>query len=296
MKRILLILSIILLSFITVNASTLDLNTKGSIDITIKYNDEEPIVGATIELYKVASLIVNEDGNIEYKYVEELSGEVFKLNELTGVVSTDSEADQVEKGIKAAKKIDYSSLTPILEGNTDSKGNVKFENLELGLYLIIQSNQVKGYTKLDPYLLTIPTSTNGEWVYDVTSLPKPEIEKLADLTIKKIWNNSTNEKLPDTIIVDILNDNELLETIVLSEENSWTLTLEDVPYSDSYSVEEKNVPAGFNVSYSQEGLFDFTIINTSKLPQTGAFTFIVPMLITFGVALIIVGFYLEKKD
>ena len=296
MKRILLILSIILLSFITVNASTLDLNTKGSIDITIKYNDEEPIVGATIELYKVASLIVNEDGNIEYKYVEELSGEVFKLNELTGVVSTDSEADQVEKGIKAAKKIDYSSLTPILEGNTDSKGNVKFENLELGLYLVIQSNQVKGYTKLDPYLLTIPTSTNGEWVYDVTSLPKPEIEKLADLTIKKIWNNSTNEKLPDTIIVDILNDNELLETIVLSEENSWTLTLEDVPYSDSYSVEEKNVPAGFNVSYSQEGLFDFTIINTSKLPQTGAFTFIVPMLITFGVALIIVGFYLEKKD
>ena len=296
MKKILLIFMIMLFGITSVKADTLDLNTKGSIDITIKYNYEETIEGANIQLFKIASLVIDENSNIAYQYVEELSGEMFQLNELTGVISTDTEDEQAEKCIKAAKKIDFSGLTPVAELTTNSSGNVKFEDLELGLYLVNQSNKVKGYTVLDPYILTIPTVEEDEWVYDITSLPKPEIEKLADLIIKKVWNNNTNEKLPESITVDILNNGDLYESITLSSEDDWTLTLEDIPYSDSYSVEEKDIPNGYTVAYSQDGLFNFTIVNTNKLPQTGTYSFVPPLLITFGTAIVLTGFYLQKKE
>lgn len=297
MKKLFSLLSIILISlvYINVNAMDFDISAKGSAKITIKYSEEEAISGAKVDLYKVADLIVNENGNIEYKYVDELSGEVFKLTDLTNVEKNDSSEDEYKKSAEAAKKIDFSKLEAIKTGVTDSNGIVEFNDLELGLYLVNQSNTVEHYTKIDPYLFTVPGYTDNEWIYDIESLPKPTIEKLDDLTITKVWNNNTNEALPESITVNIYNASELFKTVEITANNNWTITLKNVPYSTDYSVKEENIPSGYNAAYKKDAM-NFTIINTNKLPQTGAFTFIIPIFVLVGITLASIGLYLEKRN
>ena len=47
-----------------------------------------------------------------------------------------------------------------------------FSQLELGLYLVSQSVPADRYHALDPFLVTVPLSENGLWIYDIDAAPK----------------------------------------------------------------------------------------------------------------------------
>ena len=54
----------------------------------------------------------------------------------------------------------------------DADGNAAFEDLELGLYLIVQSKASNGYAPIKPFLVSLPMAENGKWNYEVDASPK----------------------------------------------------------------------------------------------------------------------------
>ena len=47
-----------------------------------------------------------------------------------------------------------------------------FCGLELGLYLIVQTEASKGYEPINPFLVSLPMAEDGKWNYAVDASPK----------------------------------------------------------------------------------------------------------------------------
>lgn len=288
MKKILsFLIMILLINFMNVNAdSIVDFNKKGSLTITLMESESsEYISGASIKVTKIASAYLDNNSNIAYEFVEELKNSNIILDDLT-------KEDLLKDILKYMEENNIELNGDI--NNTDDLGKVSFNDLDLGLYIISQENIVEGYSSIDSYLLTIPTIIDNEWVYDIDSLPKTELIKLIDVSVEKIWKNN-RISIPDSVTIELLKDEEVIDSVTLSEENEWKHVFERLPISDSYSVREKNVPKGYKVTYKQDGDYSFTVINTNKLPQTGEYTFIIPILVSLGIILIGIGLYLDKR-
>lgn len=74
------------------------------------------------------------------------------------------------------------------EGETAVPGQVKFSGLELGLYVVIETNKPDSVTKAtDPFLVSIPMTSvdKTSWLYDVIVNPKNKTE-YAGITLKKL--------------------------------------------------------------------------------------------------------------
>ena len=139
----------------------------------------------------------------------------------------------------------------------------RYSNGEIIEYTIIE-DELKGYT---------PSIDYGEYDGDNNSITTDiknnhEKEKLDDIVINKIWNDSSNEERPDSIEVIIYANGEYYTTITLSSENNWVYTLTNLDkYKNgvliNYTIEEVSVP-GYETSY--EG---YTIINNIIIPAKG---------------------------
>ena len=46
-----------------------------------------------------------------------------------------------------------------------------FRGLELGLYLIVQTEASKGYEPINPFLVSLPMAEDGKWNYAVDASP-----------------------------------------------------------------------------------------------------------------------------
>lgn len=55
-----------------------------------------------------------------------------------------------------------------------SDGSAKVEELQLGVWLVSQSEPFEGYEKMLPALISIPMEINREWIFDVEAVPKLE--------------------------------------------------------------------------------------------------------------------------
>jgi LPXTG-motif cell wall-anchored protein len=54
----------------------------------------------------------------------------------------------------------------------DDNGKALFDELELGLYLVVQYDAAEGYEKVSPFLVTVPVNINGSYIYQVDATPK----------------------------------------------------------------------------------------------------------------------------
>lgn len=291
MKRIKIILLSILMLYSTniyaLEGNTIDFNSKGSIEITLnEKTDNEKIEGAEILLYKVADA-KSENHNLMFEYIDELKSCNASLNDL----ETKSKSEDIEKCINE----NIISLKQI----TDVNGTVKYNDLDLGLYLVKQNNIVKGYSKIDSFLVMIPKIVNNKWIYDIKSTPKTDIIRVIDINVKKVWNTSTSNtndsiKLPRSIEVELLLNDKVIDTVKLSKDNNWSYTWEDLAKSEEYTIKEINVPKGYTPSYQKDNN-TFIVTNTSTLVQTGQMLWIVMLLIITGITFIIISIIYDRK-
>lgn len=291
MKRIKIILLSILIFYSTniyaLENNTIDFNSKGSIEITLsEKTDNEKIEGAEILLYKVADA-KSENHNLMFEYVDELKSCNASLNDL----ETKSKSEEIEKCINENIK----SLKQI----TDINGTVKYNDLDLGLYLVKQNNIVEGFSKIDSFLVMIPKIVNNKWIYDIKSTPKTDIIRVIDINVKKVWNTSTSNtndsiKLPRSIEVELLLNDKVIDTVKLSKDNNWSYTWEDLAKSEEYTIKEINVPKGYTPSYQKDNN-TFIVTNTSTLVQTGQMLWIVMLLIITGITFIIISIIYDRK-
>ena len=166
--------------------------------------------------------------------------------------------------------------------------------MPLGLYFVKQINTVNGYAPCTSFLVTVPNSDVNGYTYDVNASPKTDIERLADITIKKVWNTDASTKAADSVTVQLLRDRVIIETAVLSDQNNWQVIYSNMPESDVYSIVEVNVPKGFTATYSKSG-YVFTVTNTASLAQTGQLIWPIPVLAMIGLCLIAVGTIALRK-
>lgn len=291
MKKISLFLVVFLSLILNVNADTktnnlVDFNKKGSLEITLsEKEDNSKISGAEITIYKVADA-KEKDYNLVFQYVDN-----FKCSASLDNLESKELTNEINKCIDD-NTISFKKVT-----NKD--GKVTFNNLDLGLYIVKQTNKVKGYSQISPYLISIPKVLNNEWTYNIVSKPKTEILKLIDLSVNKVWNTKNSNKndknnLPSYIEVALLKDEIEIDRVLLNSANDWKYTWEDMAKSDGYSVKEVKVPKGYTVSY-QKIENGFIITNTTSLVQTGQLTYLVLIIGGLGLVLTISGILYNKK-
>lgn len=230
--------------------TTVDFNQTGSITLTLRSGSgsHQAIPGGRFTLYHVAD-------------AESLNG-ALTFSFTDGFANCGATLDDLSDSGLAEHLAAYAKTNGIAgtEKKADSTGKVVFDNLSVGLYLIVQSGSVSGWYPISPFIVSIPM-TNAEgtgWIYDVDASPKaeprPESPDVDDtkVTVKKIWSGAGNDH-PDSVTVNLLRDGEVYDTVTLSSENNWKHTWNNLDDDYRWSVVEADVPDGYTVSYSTSG-------------------------------------------
>lgn len=281
--KILILISLIILPSAKVSADTVvDFNRRGSIKITLKEStDNTNIEGSEITIYQVA-VLKEKNNNIAFEYIEELKDCPNSLEDLK------------EPSITLINYIKDKNI-PKISLKTNKEGLVQYNNLDLGLYLVMQTNNIKGYTIFSPFFIILPEYILDNWNYDINAFPKTDIIKLTDITVKKVWNKSNHTKLPLEVNIELLKNGEVIDTVKLNKDNNWHYTWKNLEKSDKYTVREINIPIGYTASYRNDGNI-FTITNTDTLIKTGQNILIIQVLAVTGLILIGIGIIYAKKS
>ena len=240
----------------------------------------EPIVGAELSVYCVATVSLNGDGRLCYVYTDAFEPLPVAVDDPSLVTALDAYLPQ--------------SDVPCFMMMTDAAGTASCEGLPLGLYFIKQTGAVAGFAPCTPFLATLPAADADGYVYEVNASPKTDVTRLTSITVKKVWNTDASTGAADSVTVQLLRGGKVIETAVLNEQNNWQVTYTDMPESDAYSIKEVKVPKGFTATYKQNG-YVFTVTNTSTLIQTGQLMWPIPVLAVSGTLLMAVGIALLRK-
>lgn len=283
-KYLIIICLLFVSNILPVKADILDFEKTGTIELTLKESTEQtPIKDLEITIIEIASA-TSENHNLVFTYHENIENCEVDLSNL-------SNEDSVYELEKCIKNIELPTQTKL----TDTEGKVLFDELRLGIYLVKQTNELNEYSNIDSFLVMIPKVEDNTWDYDIKAKPKTDIIRVMDITVEKIWNDSSNlETHPDSVTIELYKGQELIDTINLNEENNWTYTWNRIPKSDGYSVKEKNVPIGYTDTYRQENN-KFIVTNTKTLVQTGINIIAIELLSILGILLILVGLIITKR-
>lgn len=221
----------------------------------------EPFDGLEYRLYRVGSM----DGHDGYTLTDELSR--YKINLF------DKSAANTLKCYVTSDELD-----PLSIGVTDSNGQIVWDNLEEGAYLIVGDSYIKDgyeYTS-NPVLLSLPTTDQGtgemEWNLSVQSKDeKNPVSISKKLVVNKIWNDGESDSRPLRVTVKLLCNGKSADVenaeIVLNKDNNWSYTWKELDGSCEWSVIETDVPEGYRVSI-EEGDSEVIIKNTSVTPDS----------------------------
>lgn len=147
------------------NTEILNPEQIGSISVTLnKQSTGEVVTGGKLALYKVAD--VKEDNGFVYTYTD-----VFKEAGAAPTQDADLNAALASKLAGIAQNSGRSLDAASVEVGSD--GKVQFSNLEVGLYLVVQTEKADGNLSVDPFLVTVPVrNANGTLEYNVDASPK----------------------------------------------------------------------------------------------------------------------------
>lgn len=274
----------------------INLQEKGSItlqleDATLKHK----ISDGTFALFQIAS-IDEQSSQLTYHYTNDFINNGMNLDDLNA------------EGF-ATHLADYANSQHLV-GNIQeisAAGTVIWDDLDLGLYLVVQTESSKGYYHLTPFLIAVPMSqgTDVIWTYDIVATPKleptPILPSENELTVTKVWIDS-GENTPEQIEVQLFRNHEVFETVILNAANHWKYTWEGLSEAYQWTVKEKEVPEGYKVTYSyQEMEIMITNTSTSERPpliQTGQLNWPIPVLAGMGIICFAAGWYITymKKE
>lgn len=254
---------------------------KGSISVTlVSPSSEQPMAGAELSVYHVATVRLNSKGELSYVAKEAFEDDSIALYDPDLLSKLDA---FVSEHKIASRKI-----------VTDAHGKGVCSDLTVGLYFVKQVGVVDGFAPCTSFLVTIPMKTDSGYLYDVDASPKTDVVRFADITVRKVWNTDRSTALPSNVTVQLLRNGAVIETAILSKQNDWQVTYTGLPESDGYSIEEVNVPKGYAATYTQ-GKNIFTVTNTASLAQTGQLIWPIPVLAMAGVFFLLVGSAILRK-
>ncbi len=142
-----------------------DLNRKGSVTVRMHYENTS-VSGGKLTLYRVARV-----DDTDQNYTFQLTGGFI---EYTGYITDFDSTDSIES---MEKYIEANNITGIT-ASIDRDGKAVFDNLEIGLYFVIQSEAASGYYPAQSFFVSFPVKEGDSYIYDVNATPKTSLEKL----------------------------------------------------------------------------------------------------------------------
>lgn len=100
-----------------------------------------------------------------------------------------------------------------------------------------------------------------DWIFHV------EAYNESQLSVRKVWSDGNANHDQDSITVNLLKDGEVEASQELNAENGWAYTFDRLAEGYTWTVEEADVPEGYEVSYDTVGTTT-TITNTKKEEPT----------------------------
>lgn len=188
MRRFLaLVISVVAVFAMCTAASAHDVpreDTLGSIEMTVRY-DGAPVPGGKITCIRVGD-VFEEDGNYSFRCV------------LDGSALEDIQSPELAQALSEfAKDKGLSGTTLSIGSRGENTGKVIFENLEIGLYLLVQDTAAPGYSALKPFLVSVPYLLDGKYAYQVNAQIKAELERTPE-TVPPASTTPGGPKLPQT--------------------------------------------------------------------------------------------------
>lgn len=279
------------------------IDTSEAASLTILFQaDGTAVTGAEFGLYRVADISAEAEFTLTGGF-EEYAGQI-KLDNLSG--EDWRTLAQTLQGYAAAD----ASLTPVREGAIGTDGTLTFEELETGLYLLLGKEAVAEGRRYAPEaaLLSLPSrDVDGGWNYHLTASVKYAClgDEPTTMMVQKAWKGDSESDRPVQIMVQLLRDGMVRDTVMLTAGNGWAYTWENLE-PGAWQVIESPVPDGYQlerVEYSGELA---TIVNVKsgtpstggdeKLPQTGLLWWPVPLLALAGMALFAIGWMRSKQS
>lgn len=316
-KRLrILLLSLMAVTLLYVNVlaeERIDLNQDVSLTVSCQDHDK-PLAGIRFQIYAVAG--TDEDGELTVtEQFRQYNADIQEKND----EAWRSLASTLEGYVLRDK------LVPADSGSSDSNGQVSFPTegkiLTPGLYLVLADRYIQDDCCYDaaPFMVMLPSRDmkSGKWIYSVTANAKLEpSENPGDTdTVKrkvlKVWRDEGHEQeRPKEIVVQLLQDDKIYDTVRLNAENNWRHTWTKLPADSRWTVVEKETDH-YTVKVDQEEI-TFVVTNTyagdnpggnpgepskggstgsgqSKLPQTGQLWWPVPLLLAAGLLFLIAG-------
>lgn len=122
-------------------------------------------------------------------------------------------------------------------------------------YTVEEVNVPNGYTD---------SVTHEDNVWTVTNTKLPEEPETTTVTVNKIWKNDDASTRPDSVQIQLKKNGEPEgDPVTLSDDNGWSYSWNALEAGQEYTVEEVNVPDGYEVSVAHEGNV-WTVTNTKK--------------------------------
>ena len=248
------------------------IDTSRNVRLTVEYrHDGKPVVSVPFGLYYVASV----DAYASFTLAGDFAAYPVTLENLTA-------AEWTALAETLAAYAERDNLTPLDSGKTDAQGTLTFPNktnrLAPGLYLAVgKKHTAGGYTyTTEPFLVSLPNLENDAWVYDVTASPKhtrtenppSPSEDTVDRRVIKLWQDDVQELRPSEVVIELLRDGKLYDTVTLNEKNNWRHTWRGLPEynADGSKIEwrvTERVPKNYTVRITRDGV-TFLVTNTYR--------------------------------
>lgn len=278
----------------------IDLSRTGTLTVESWFG-QTPMQGASFRLYKIAL----PDVQCNLTALPPFAQAAGDLNHL-------DQAGWAALAQELMALVDGQGLTPTRTGKTDETGRLRFEELDLALYLLISDWHTQDTVQYQqqPVLVMVPGRDQADadtWDYSVTVTNKAVTAKTA-LKVLKFWEDKENAggKRPKSITIWLCQDGQDYEKITLPVDGKWEYTWQDLPYGHTWTVREEPIP-NYAEGKPQRDDKDttqivYTITNTyqppdpGKLPQTGQLWWPVPVLLMAGLLLVVVGLIRRRGD
>ena len=228
--------------------------------LTLSYRyDGAAFASVPVQLYKIA------DVSADYQYT--LAAPFASSGLMLNGIQSAGEWDVIRETLAA--RILADDIKETLAAATDPQGKASFEVLQPGLYLAV-NGEVEGCS-FAPALIALPgLGVDGLWQYQITVSPKgkamPPVnpDEQTEYRVLKLWSGDEGKNTrPQSIQAEIFCNGESRQIVSLSAENNWSHSWTSPKDGASWTVVERNVPAGYVMSVEQR---ETTFILTNTLP------------------------------
>ena len=220
-----------------------------------------------IRIFRVAEFAA--DGS--YSLSGAFAGYPVKIHDITSQQEWKTAAQTLEAFTQA------DAIAPTAAARTNAAGDVVFEGLETGLYLVagVGAATENSRFRFDPFMIFLPTpGDDGAYHYDMEAKPKAgEATYFTQYILIKLWKDAGREASRSPYVtIDIYKDGVRWNTVRLDESCNWYYEWETEDLEARWHVVEIDIPAGYTVTTTERGN-TFTVINstddTPPPPQTG---------------------------